>query len=207
LDFTTLKPVVLCVDSDPETRELMESVLPNCQISFAGNAYEALREVNARPHHAYLLEYWLPDWSGPSLCREIRKVDPHAPIVFCSSAAREQDRARGMRAGADAYLCKPVQPDELRGKLKALVTLSELESLRARVDEEQAVLQELKRRRDDAMSRVEHARRLETASLERTARSRAYKAFLAARGTRMHFENWWPQVFTSATANDGVAHE
>ena len=38
------------------------------------------------------------------------------------------------------------------------------------------------------MGRVERARQLETASLERTARSRAYKAFIAARGTRGHFE-------------------
>jgi len=207
LDFTTLKPMVLCVNADGEARELIDAALSNCQLTFAGTAYEALRELNARPFHAYLLEYWLPDWSGPSLCREIRKVDPHAPIIFYASAVREQDRARAVRAGADAYLCKPVQPDELRAKLKSLVTLSEMESLRARIEEEHAVFQELKRRREDAMGRVERARQLETASLERTARSRAYKAFIAARGTRAHFERWWPQVFTSATANDTVAHE
>jgi DNA-binding response OmpR family regulator len=207
LEFATLKPLVLCVDNDRETRELMEAVLPNCQLSFATTAYEALREVNARPHHAYLLEYWLPDWSGPSLCREIRKVDPHAPIIFCSSAARDQDRARALRAGADAYLCKPLNPEELRAKLKALVSLSEMESLRAKIEEEIAVQQELKRRREDALNRVERARRLETASLERTARSRAYKAFLSAHGTRAHFENWWPQLFTSAAANESITNE
>ena len=79
---------------------------------------------------------------GLSLCREIRKVDPHAPIIFYASAVREQDRARAVSAGGpDAYLCKPVQPDELRAKLKSLVTLSEMESLRARIEEEHAVFQ------------------------------------------------------------------
>jgi len=82
LDFTTLKPMVLCVNADGEARELIDAALSNCQLTFAGTAYEALRELNARPFHAYLLEYWLPDWSGPSLCREIRKVDPYAPIIF-----------------------------------------------------------------------------------------------------------------------------
>jgi DNA-binding response OmpR family regulator len=186
------------VDDDPETRELLTHVLSDHEIVFAQNAFEALRNVNSRGFHGYLLDYWLPDWSGPALCREIRKIDPHGPIVFCTAAARDNDRARAMRAGANAYLCKPVAPDVLRSKLRAFLTLSEMESMQARIEEQRVVQEELQRRLSNVRAHMATAQALMDASIERTARARAYKAFIDARGTRAHFEGWWTQVFESA---------
>jgi CheY-like chemotaxis protein len=189
---------ILCVDDDPRTRELLAHVLSDHEIVFAQNAFEALRNVTGRGFHGYLLDYWLPDWSGPALCREIRRIDPHGPIVFCTAAARDNDRARAMRAGANAYLCKPIDADLLRSKLRAFFTLSEMESMRAKVEEQLAVQEELQRRLSNVRAYMETARALRDASIERTARARAYKAFIDAHGTRAHFEGWWPQVFESA---------
>jgi DNA-binding response OmpR family regulator len=192
---------ILYVDDDPETRALLTHVLSEYDVVFAANAFEALRNVNHRPFHGYILDYWLPDWSGPSLCREIRKIDPHAPIIFCTAAARDNDRARAMRAGANAYLCKPVAPDVLRSKLRAFLTLSEMESLQAKLEEERVVQEELERRLSDARVHIDKASALVSSSMERTARTRAYKAFIDARGTRAHFEGWWVNVFESARAS------
>jgi DNA-binding response OmpR family regulator len=192
---------ILCVDDDPESRALLTHVLNGYEVVFAQNAFEALRNVNSRAFHGYLLDYWLPDWSGPSLCREIRKIDPHAPIIFCTAAARDSDRARGMRAGASAYLCKPLDPDTLRSKLRAFLTLAEMESLQAKLEEERVVQEELERRLSDARTHVDRASALVASSMERTARTRAYKAFIGARGTRAHFEGWWVNVFESARAS------
>ena len=189
---------ILCVDDDPETYALLTHVLSDHEIVFAPNAFEALRNVNSRGFHGYLLDYWLPDWSGPSLCREIRKIDPHGPIVFCTTAARDNDRARAMRAGANAYLCKPIDADLLRSKLRTFLTLSEIESMQAKIEEQRAVQEELQRRLSNVRAHMETAQALMDASIERTARARAYKAFIDARGTRAHFEGWWPQVFESA---------
>jgi DNA-binding response OmpR family regulator len=200
-EHTIARRRVLIVDDDAEFRAILEEILSDHTLVFAQNAFEAIRHTNAAPFHAYVLDYWLPDWSGAALCREIRKSDPHAPIVFCTAAAREQDKARGLRAGANAYLCKPVDPRALRAKLGAFISLSELESLRAKVEEELAVQSELQRRVQELAARTEHAKALAESSLERTARSRAYKAFIDARGTRAHFDSWWPQVFQSARVN------
>jgi DNA-binding response OmpR family regulator len=189
---------ILCVEDDPESRTLLTHVLSDHEIVFAQNAFEALRNVNSRGFHGYLLDYWLPDWSGPSLCREIRRIDPHGPIVFCTAAARENDRARAMRAGANAYLCKPVDPDLLRSKLRAFFTHAEIESMHARIEEQRVVQEELQRRLSDVRAHMETAQALRDASIERTARARAYKAFIDAHGTRAHFEGWWPQLFESA---------
>lgn len=189
---------ILCVDDDPETRALLKDMLSDHQIVFAANAFEALRNINSRGFHGYLLDYWLPDWSGPALCREIRKIDPHGPIIFCTAAARDNDRARAMRAGANAYLCKPIDPQTLRAKLRAFVTLAEMESLQARIEEQRVVQEELQRRLSHVQQHIVTAQALMDSSIERTARTRAYKAFLSARGTRANFESWWPEVYESA---------
>ena len=203
-DLSLPRRKVLVVEDDPEARTLLQDVLCDYTLVFAPNAFEAIRHVNGGAFHAYILDYWLPDWSGPSLCREIRKSDPHAPIIFCSGAAREQDQARAMRAGASAYLAKPIDPKALRAKLGAFLSLAEIESLRAKVEAERAVQDELERRLDHALAVTEHAKGLADASVERTARNKAYRAFMDARGTRAHFESWWPQVFQSVRANHGI---
>jgi DNA-binding response OmpR family regulator len=200
-DIALSRRTVLVVDDDLEFRGLLEEILSDHSLVFARNAFEAIRHVNASSFHAYILDYWLPDWSGPALCREIRKSDPHAPIVFCTAAARDQDQARAMRAGASAYLCKPLDPKTLRAKLGAFISLCEMESLRAKIEEERAVQEELERRLDSVVAQTDHARALAATSIERTARSKAYKAFIDARGTRAHFDSWWPQVFQSVRAN------
>jgi DNA-binding response OmpR family regulator len=203
-DLNLNRRCVLVVDDDTEFRAVIEEILSDHSLVFAKNAFEAIRHVNTSTFHAYVLDYWLPDWSGAALCREIRKSDPHAPIVFCMAAARDQDRSRAIRAGASAYLCKPIDPQMLRAKLGAFISLSELESLRAKVDEERAVQDELERRFSQVIAQTEHAKTLAASSIERTARAKAYKAFMEARGTRAHFESWWPQVFQSARANHNV---
>jgi DNA-binding response OmpR family regulator len=200
-DLSLGRRSILCIEDDAESINILQEVLADQRLLVVRNAFEALRQMNTEFFHGYVLDYWLPDWSGPALCREIRKSDPHAPIIFCTAAARDTDRARAMRAGANAYLCKPLDPEVLRSKLRAFLTLAEMESLRAKVEEEHAVQDELERRLRDAHSRIEVAKELVASSIERTARNKAYKAFIDARGSRAHFESWWPHVFQSARAN------
>jgi DNA-binding response OmpR family regulator len=202
--MTNLEPgrkSMLCVDEDADTRALLKLAMPGFEIVFVSNAFEAISAINSRAFDGYVLDYWLPDWAGPALCRDIRKLDPHAPIVFCTSAARDQDRGRALRAGANAYLVKPIDPQELRSKLRGLISLADAESLHAKIAEEEAIQDELQRRVEHLRLRVDAANRLSAQSFERIARIKAYKAFMGSRGTRAHFDRWWPQVFQSAQAN------
>jgi CheY-like chemotaxis protein len=203
-DLSLGRRSILCIEDDAESRTILQEILADHRLVFACSAFEALRRVNAEFFHGYVLDYWLPDWSGPSLCREIRKIDPHAPIVFCTAAVRDADRNRALRAGASAYLCKPIEPEVLRSKLRTFLTLAEMESLRAKIEEEHAVQSELQRRLSHVQSRVDTAKELVASSIERTAKAKAYKAFIEARGTRAHFENWWPHVYQSARANHDI---
>jgi YesN/AraC family two-component response regulator len=109
-----------------------------------------------------------------------------------------------MRAGASAYLCKPVNFDALSDRMESLIAQVDAASLRAKTQMEHVVQSELVRwapRLADGSGDNE----MLTQSLERAARSRAHKAFIAAGGTRAHFDRWWSHVFGSARANSGVA--
>jgi DNA-binding response OmpR family regulator len=198
------RKTVLCVDSDPQSRAEIAAALRQYEVVFATNAFEALAQINSRGFHGYVLDYWLPDLAGPTLCREIRKVDPHAPIVFCTWADQPHDRARGMRAGAQAYLYKPIDAAKLWNELNIYLSAADIESLRARVDEQRSIHDELERRLTYARERGAHAACLAEQSIERTARIRAMKAFIDGGGSRAQFEHWWPQAFENSRAGFDV---
>jgi DNA-binding response OmpR family regulator len=195
---------VLCSEKDEPARAVLRKAFSEYELVFAASAFETIRSMNARAFDAYVIEYWLPDWSGPQLCRAIREVDPHCPVLFYTAAEGELSHQRAARAGGSAYLGKAVEPAELKASLTKLFAKSDAASLRAKCELEQALEQELERwqprlavesREKDSLQR----------SLERSARARAYKTFIAGGGCRAHFERWWPQLFGSARANTELA--
>jgi CheY-like chemotaxis protein len=196
--FSRASKAILCVQSENEDRVLLADLLPQYHTVFACNGCEALRELGRGVFDAYLLDYWLSDCSGAQLCREIRKTDPNGPIVFCTAAARNEDRERAMRAGASAYLGKPVDPKRLLGELRVLLQLGDLESLHARVEEERVIQEELKRRSTLLAERTKEAQRTAARALERISKTKAAHAFWLSGGTRGNFERWWPSVFAGA---------
>lgn len=159
---------ILCVEDNKDARELMLTMLAGYRTVFAANGYEAIREFHKGFFDAYMLDQWLPDWSGVQLCREIRKTDPRGAIFFCTGAARKEDRLRAMRAGADVYLTKPIDPEQLLRQLRVHLETGEIESLRAKVDEEAAIQLELERRTAAAAQRVSVARESAERAIERT---------------------------------------
>jgi DNA-binding NtrC family response regulator len=187
---------VLCADTDPAFVQNVASILPACEMIGAMSGFEALRALNSRTFDLYLLDYWLPDWSGVQLCKEIRKTDPRGPVFFCTSAGRTEDRKRAIRAGATAFLTKPLDVEQFARQTRIAFELADLNSLRAKVEEERAVHEELARLSEIAKARAVDARAATAQAMRRTARTRAYKAFIEGGGTRANFERMWPQVFS-----------
>lgn len=190
----------LCALPEGNSKAFLEEAFPGQRLTFAHSAYEAIRSLHAGTFDFFVLEYWLPDLSGVALCREIRKVDPWSPIVFCTATDREDARRRALHAGADAYLCQPVDPQFLRERMRLLVEKADANSLSAKREEELAIEAELRRRAAVAAARTEHARALAASATERAARVKAFKAFIDSGGTCANFERWWPQVITTAWA-------
>jgi two-component system chemotaxis sensor kinase CheA len=100
---------VLYVDDDEDSREMLYLLLRSSRIEVeaVATAAQALSSIQIEPFDLYLLDSWLPDLDGFELCRCIRRVLPHAPILFFSGAAYEADKRRGIEVGANAYVIKP----------------------------------------------------------------------------------------------------
>jgi CheY-like chemotaxis protein len=191
-------PTILCVEDDEESREILSAILNEYSLSFARNGYEAIRSLNSGVFDLYLLDLWLPDWSGVQLCRHIRQKDPRGPIVFCTGAIREEERRRAMNAGASAFLTKPVDPQAMRDVVGELLTRASAESLHALVEEERAIHEELGKRAEEMRKRSAAALESARGAIERATRLKALKVFLDAGGTLGHFEREWTPTYQSA---------
>jgi DNA-binding response OmpR family regulator len=192
---------ILCLQTGEADRAFLADLLRLHDVVFASTANEARRELYRVPFDAYVLDYWLPDWTGPQFCRELRGIDAHVPVVFYSAAGNDAQRTRAINAGASAYLVKPVDPSRLLAELHVLLEVRDLESIRARVEENQAVQHELERRASDVIKRTQAARHSAVIALERSAKAKAAVAFAKSGGTRSNFERWWPGMFETVWAN------
>src|ERR1043165_1653263 len=112
---------LLCVEDYEPTRAVMSAALRQYSPAFAADGREALTRLNAETFDAFVLDLWLPDYTGIPLCREIRDIDPHVPIIFWTIADGVDLRARALRAGATAYLRKTEEYEPLRDKLRELI--------------------------------------------------------------------------------------
>lgn len=93
-----------------------------------GEARRILSEPDA-PRVA-ILDWMMPEANGPQLCREIREGPQRAYtyVVLLTARSEQQDVIAGMNAGADDYLRKPFDADELRARLRAGTRIVELEN-------------------------------------------------------------------------------
>ena len=192
---------ILCVGSDVRNRRILEQALAGCHTVFAVNGFEALRSVNRDAFHAYVLDYWLPDWSGLQVCRYIRKADPKVPIVICGAPAPDDYRARAFRARATWYCCKPIDHADLRRKISALLDTADLESKRAQRELLRAIDDEIELGVTAAVTQPGLEQKAISRSIERSARRKAMIRFLKAGGTLAHFDAMWSESFSTTWAN------
>lgn len=109
---------ILVVEDQPELRRLicMSLEAPGHELHEAANGDLAAASIADLKPHAVVLDVMMPGvLDGLALCRLIRANPETAGIrvVLLSARGQQDDRARGLEAGADAYLVKPFSPTEL----------------------------------------------------------------------------------------------
>lgn len=104
-----IRPRVLYADDNKDSCLMLSTMLgfSSIETTSANTIDEALRLAQAEQFDLYLLDTRFPEGSGLELCQRLRKFNSSIPIVFYSGDARETDKAKGLAAGADAYLVKP----------------------------------------------------------------------------------------------------
>lgn len=112
---------VLVVDDSPVSRKLLEHTLEETsyEVVFAKEGTDALRVFAERPPDLVIADWELPDISGPEMCRVVRSkfADAYTYIMLLTSNSDKKSIAEGLAAGADDYLTKPFDADELRARL------------------------------------------------------------------------------------------
>jgi DNA-binding response OmpR family regulator len=119
------KPRVMIVDDDPAALRMMEYVFDRAdyEVHLAANGPEALSKLNQARPDLIILDVMMPDLSGLEVCQRLRTqpVSAHLPIIILSAKDQLEDKVNGFEAGADDYVAKPVDPQELLARAKALL--------------------------------------------------------------------------------------
>ena len=120
------KPRILYVEDDTDTCELVTYILTgaNYEVISTGTCDQALRLAKSRQFDLYIVDNQLPDGSGLGLCDSLRAFDSDTPILFCSGSSTDVDKAAAEACGAQAYLTKPFEIEQLISEIRRLVSNS-----------------------------------------------------------------------------------
>jgi RNA polymerase sigma factor (sigma-70 family) len=112
---------VLVVDDDPDFRTLVRTLFERAglRVEEAADVSGALVAAEEAPPDVVLLDVRLPGASGYEVYRELHDRDPGLPIIFVSGERVDAyDRTVGLLLGADDYIVKPFDPDELIARVR-----------------------------------------------------------------------------------------
>ena len=116
-----MKDHIFVVDDNQEIVELLQDILENedFEVSFANSGEEALAKLEqGLSPNLILLDIMMPEMSGYELCAQIRR-EREMPIIFLSAKGKPVDKVVGLEIGADDYITKPFDTEELLARIRA----------------------------------------------------------------------------------------
>ena len=126
-------PTALIVDDEVRANELLARIVKlkgfATRSEFTGGS--ALQAVESQPFDVVFLDLMLPDIDGFEVCRRIkaRSGTEDTPVVMVSAALADENRVKGIEAGADGYVPKPYTPTQI------FEALESVDALRPRVED------------------------------------------------------------------------
>ena len=114
---------ILYCEDDPDSRELIRFLF-SCngyEVVCAENGPEALGLAQTEKFDLLVLDNWMPGMSGLELTQHDRAFNGTTPILFYSGAAYEADVQAALKCGAQGYLTKPEDLDQLLAEVRRLV--------------------------------------------------------------------------------------
>ena len=196
------RPRLLIVDDDELNLMILQEILSEgYELTTAVNGVQAVEAVRSGGHRLVLMDIMMPELNGYEACRQIKALPggERVHVVLVSAKASTPERVKGYEAGADDYLVKPFDPDELLAKVRVqwrlIEALADLDEARAalaadntqlvaRVDEQSRELLDARDLVVFALANLADSRDPETgAHLDRIRRfCRVLAGYLAAQG-------------------------
>lgn len=114
---------VLIVEDDPQSAEAVAALLAreNISVELAGDGETGLSRAGDPAIDLVILDRMLPGIDGLSVARRMRGAGLEKPVLILSALGRIRERVEGLDQGADDYLAKPFEPDELVARVRALL--------------------------------------------------------------------------------------
>ena len=114
---------ILVVDDDDEIRELLEFDLAHSgySVETANNGMDGLNKAVSENYDLVLLDVMMPKMNGFDVCKNLRKVKPEIPVLLLTAKGTISDKTQGFDCGADDYLVKPFDIQEVLLRVKALL--------------------------------------------------------------------------------------
>ncbi len=120
---------ILLIEDNPKMAEALQKgfaqhgyVVEVCHTGFEGEEQAA---AAGAPHDVIILDLMLPDRDGIEVCRNLRRRKVATPILMLTALSGTPDKVAGLDAGADDYLAKPFEFDELVARIRALLRRGE----------------------------------------------------------------------------------
>jgi DNA-binding response OmpR family regulator len=116
---------VLVVDDDPNVFELVQLYVEadNVEVLQALDAYAGLDLAMRQRPDVIVLDVMMPGMDGLEMCRALRDTSTVAktPVIILSAKVKPEDIQAGYRAGADEYVTKPFEPEELAQRIQEIM--------------------------------------------------------------------------------------
>lgn len=118
---------LLLVEDESRVADFLERGLraEGYQVMVAREGREGLKLARAFAFDLILLDLMLPDMSGLAVCQELRAIGFRAPILILTALDTPEQKVKGLRLGADDYLTKPFDVEELLARIEALLRRSQ----------------------------------------------------------------------------------
>jgi adenylate cyclase len=166
-EFATMKSPakILVVDDTPKNVKLLADLLTvkGYSVITATSGREALALVDAARPDLILLDVVMPEMSGYEVCRTIRENSSAGmlPIVMVTALDPTQERIKGLDAGADDFLTKPINQSELLARVRSLLRIKELyDTVQAQAAQLSDMNKTLEERVEEQVAQLERLGRL-----------------------------------------------
>ncbi|MDM8522250.1 response regulator [Desulfococcaceae bacterium HSG8] len=141
------KSTILIVDDEPMNHDIFKALMykEGYDLISAANGLEAIEKAREYMPDVILLDVMMPEMDGFEACRRLRADDllAEVPIVMVTTLDDKESRLTGIEAGADDFLTKPYDKDELRARVRTIVRLNRYRGLLERTLELDKINKEL----------------------------------------------------------------
>lgn len=128
--MATSRPRILCVDDEPVNLKLFDAFLvpQGYDVLHALSGKLALEMIQEQKVDLVLLDIMMPEMNGYDVCRRIKEDQAHGniPVIMITSLQIKKERIKGIEAGAEEFVSKPIDQGEVLARIKMLLKMKEL---------------------------------------------------------------------------------